>query len=160
MNLSVVGCSTGADTPLARSDVASSPAKAAVVAPGWKEVSYRGATFDVPSEWAVSTVETYEWSCATYGRPGGVFLASDDPQGQGCPRTSEHAMTLHVGPFSAASGPGGAEVITAGGTEMWVRHTDANAWFHAAFPSQGIFFVFYEVDPAVRAAILATVAGA
>jgi hypothetical protein len=156
MSLSVIGCSAGADWAGAPSDVASSRAKAAV-APGWKEVSYRGTTFDVPSEWPVSTAGSYESSCLTYGRPG-VFLASGDPQGEWCPRTDYYAATLHIAPLRVSQPSERAEVVSSGAAEMWVQGTDANLWLEAAFPARGVVLTFYEVDPAVRAAVLASVA--
>lgn len=123
-----------------------------------REVEYLGTRFDVPSSLPLSRPDEYEFHCLTY-QADGVFLAPEDVSifGASCPATLDgYGSTIHVQPL-LVDGPGDRTVEGEGPDERWVISTETNRWYEAALPHYGLLFTFYELDEAVREAVLSSV---
>lgn len=124
-----------------------------------RAVEYLGARFDVPSSLPLSRPDEYEFHCLTY-RADGVFLAPEDVSifGASCAATldDEYGSTIHVQPL-LVDGPGDRTVEGEGPDERWVISTETNRWYEAALPHYGLLFTFYELDEAIREAVLSSV---
>jgi hypothetical protein len=117
---------------------------------GWQHVSYEGIDFEVPSDWPVIELESWDdYGCDAVEHPG-LYLAPPEPlPGISCStRQRDYAATLLVtrAEPSPSPLPVGAEVVGSGVGLRVIQSTSANRWHDVVFPERGIRLVFYEVD--------------